>query len=211
MKKIKSIYLMLFLGAMVAVTSCSKEEDAQRVTVETLTNDAVFEEAIKASYNLVVTAQENNWQGNSEEIKRLMDLVNAGDASADAQLTVVLGMTRAEFTSFIEGFAVSVNNLNTKHPEFADMSEVEKNALFTAAIGNNESIVNYITEIQSALRGCLLQDLCNGIVNIAALIGGPVLCDIIAGAVPVIGPLLCNIVVNLAKDLLFAVCGALPC
>jgi hypothetical protein len=187
MKKIKSIYLMLFLGAMVAVTSCSKEEDAQRVTVETLTNDPVFEDAIKSSYNLVVTAQENNWQGNSAEIKRLMDLVNAGDASADAELTAVLGMTRA------------------------DMSDVEKNALFSAAISNNESMVNYITEIQSALRGCLLQDLCNGVVNIAALIGGPLLCDVIAGAVPVIGPLLCNIVVNLAKDLLFGICAALPC
>jgi hypothetical protein len=211
MKRIKSIYLMLFLGAMIAFTSCSKEEDAQRVTVETLTNDLVFEEAIKSSFNLVVTAQENNWQANSAAINSLMDRVNAGDVSADAELTSILGMTRVEFVALVEGFAVSVNDLNTKYPELEDMSDAEKNALFSAAISNNESIVGYVNEVQSALRGCALQDLCNGIVNIAALIGGPILCDIIAGAVPVIGPLLCNIVVDLAKDLLFGICNALPC
>jgi hypothetical protein len=211
MKRIKSIYLMLFLGAMIAFTSCSKEEDAQRVTVETLTNDLVFEEAIKSSFNLVVTAQENNWQANSVAINSLMDRVNAGDVSADAELTSILGMTRVEFVALVEGFAVSVNDLNTKYPELEDMSDAEKNALFSAAISNNESIVGYVNEVQSALRGCALQDLCNGIVNLAALIGGPILCDIIAGAVPVIGPLLCNIVVDLAKDLLFGICNALPC
>lgn len=212
MKKIKPIVLFLMLAGVLSFTSCSKvEELPQKVTSEILTNDVVFENAIKSSLDVVVVAQQNNWQANSDEIARLLTLANNGDATADAQLTSLLGMNRTAYISFMEDFAVSINNLNEKYPSLVDMSSAEKTALYSAAITGNENIQIYVAQLQESFRGCFVQDLCTGIVNIAALIGGPVLCDVIANAVPIVGSLLCNLVLDIAKDLLYGVCNALPC
>lgn len=212
MKKLKSISLLLMLIGIISFSSCSKiEEQPIKVTSEILTNDVVFEDAIKSSLEVVVLAQQNNWQSNSSEIARLLELANNGDINAESSLEELIGMSRASYLTLMEDFATSINDLNVKYPSLQDMSQAERTALYSSAIENNESIQNYVAELKDSFRGCFIQDLCNGIVNIAALIGGPALCDVIANAVPVVGPLLCNLVLDIAKDLLFGICNALPC
>ena len=199
MRKIKPIVLFLFLAAVVSFTSCSKvEELPKQITSDVLASDLVFENAIKSTLEFVAVSQANNWEANGEEIYRLMNLADNGDATANASLTELLGMERTAYVSFIEEFAVNVNNLNEKYPSLLDMNSAEKNALYAAAITSNENIQSFVFELQETYRACLAQDICNGVVNLAALIGGPVLCDVIANAIPVVGSLVCNLVLDLS-------------
>ena len=98
-----------------------------------------------------------------------------------------------------------------KYPVLNDMTAQQRQSLFSTVIADNPEVAAYVMDLYSNGRMCFLQDLCNLVVDLAVIIGGPVLCDIIAGAIPVIGPLLCNIVIDIAEDLLVGLCNALPC
>ncbi|MEZ5004477.1 MAG: hypothetical protein R2730_15700 [Chitinophagales bacterium] len=212
MKKLSTYLLLLMMAvASLSMTSCSKEELAQKSMPEVLSEDIVFENAVKASLELTLLAKENNWQANAEQIKNLLDKIAAGDAASETELTNLLGMTKEAYYSQLESFGEAIVNLNNKYPELNQMSATEKQSVYATAIAGNEALQQYVTEMQEQFRGCLVQDICTGIVTLAALIGGPFLCDAIAGAVPIIGPLLCNLVLDIAQDLLNGICMALPC
>lgn len=211
MKKLSTYFLLLMMVGFLSITSCTKEELAQKSITEVLSEDLVFENAIKESLDLTLVAKANDWQNNAVAIKNLLDRSSNGDASADIELTNLLGMTKEAYFSQLESFGDAIVKLNNKYPELNNMSATEKQVLIADAISQNENIQLYVAELQEQFRGCLVQDICTGIVSLAALIGGPILCDAIAGGIPIVGPLLCNLVLGIAQDLLNGVCMALPC
>ena len=211
MKKVLLFCMVFACMGTTLFTSCSTEVAPQKLIVDELISDADFENAVKSSLDILVLAKKNNWQENTQEISNLIDRVENGDVTAEGQLTLLLGMTRQEYLAQMESFAVAVVDLNNKYEELGTMTAVDRQALITDVIAQNEELQAYVGDLQAEFRGCFIQDLCNGIVTLARLIGGPILCDYIAGAIPVVGPLICNLVLGLAQDLLTGVCNALPC
>ncbi len=210
MKRLFMFCLLLSMTGTTLFNSCTTEEP-QRLIQDELLADSEFTDAVKSSLDVVILAQENNWIENAEQIKDLVVRANDGDQLAEAEMTSLLGMTRQEYLSHIESFAMAINDMYTKYPQIGEMSNEERQALFTDVIGQNEELQVYILQLQEELRGCFIQDLCNGIVSLAALIGGPFLCEYLAGVIPVVGPMICGIIIDVAQDLLTGLCNALPC
>lgn len=204
--------LMAVLGASV-FTSCSSIEEAQPTVAERISADAGFTLALNSTVDVVVAATENQWLANSGAIQELVRKAEGRDLTAaeTAQLESLIGMDLAAYTRLMTDFGNAWNGLLEKYPALADMSAAERQAIFAEAVGNNEVLLAHLAEVQEMMRACLWQDLCGLVVNIAELVGGPLLCDLIANAVPIIGPLLCNIVLDIAKDLLMGICALLPC
>jgi hypothetical protein len=212
MKKLFILSLALSVFSTTFFTSCS--ESAEQVAInDMLLTDQAFTDAVLSTVDLFMTAQDNDWQSESQVIAALMRKAGSDGLSADeeAQLEDLLGMTREAYIQYLSDYGNTMNALLEKYPVLQDMNAAERQELFTDVISRHDELAAYMAEIQSALRACPLQDICNLVVDLAVIIGGPFLCDIIAGAIPIIGPLLCNIVLDLASDILTGLCDALPC
>lgn len=195
------------------LTSCKSEDEYQVSMKDQLVADQSFTDAAIASVDFFVTAQANQWQENASQIADLMRKAQAEGltASDEAALEELLGMSREAYIRTLTNFGTAWNDLLVKYPALQDMDASERQALFADAVSQNEELALYLADLQEVLRACPLQDICNIVVDLAVAIGGPILCDYIANAVPIIGPLLCNIALDLATDLLRGICSALPC
>ncbi len=209
MKKVLMYCLVLSISTTLLFTSCSKQDVVLEAQTE-ISHDEQFLDAVKSSLDIVIVAQDNNWLGNAEQISELLSKTG-NDASAQTELESLLGMSQEAYLEQMKSFAFSINNLFESRPEMKDMTSAERQAFFADAIAQNEELAAYVSELQAGLRGCLLQDICNLVVTLAELIGGPFLCDYLANAVPVVGPILCTIILDIASDLLTGICNVLPC
>ncbi|MCP4123712.1 MAG: hypothetical protein GY751_18335 [Bacteroidetes bacterium] len=213
MKKIFLMSLMLTVFGSAFFTSCCTDGDVQIMIQEELVSDNEFVNAVEATVEMVVTAVDNQWLDNADAISELARKASDSELTVaqQAQLEGLLGMTMDDYTREMTDFGNAWNVLLEKYPQLNEMSDVERQAIFADAVAGNEDLMIYLADVQSMLRACFWQDLCNLVVDLAALIGGPFLCEVIANAVPVIGPLLCNIVLDIASDLLTGLCGLIPC
>ena len=213
MKKIFALSLMLVLSGNILFTGCATDQAPQITITDQLLDDQTFTEAVTSTVDLVILAQDNDWMLNGETIQEMMRKSAADGLTAveEEQLTELLGMDRDAFIQEMTDFGSAINDLMEKYPLLNDMSASERQDLFGSVIAENPELAAYMYDLYSNGRMCFLQDLCNLVVDLAVLIGGPFLCDVIAEAVPIIGPLLCNLVLDIAEDLLVGLCNALPC
>jgi len=217
MKKLLfSLLLSVSVSSMMVFNSCQKE--VTKVSTESLSvrmsGDEEVVEAYRATLNVFMAGVQNNWIANKPAIDALVTKVRLQTATPEelATLEEYVGMPYAMFESKMNDFATRMAHVAQKYPELENMSELERQAIFTKVAEKNPELLASALTLKASMRGqCPWQDLCNGIIDLAKLIGGPFLCDLIAGSVPIIGPLLCNIVLSIAADLLKSLCLLLPC
>lgn len=214
MRKMTNMLAVLFMASALFMTSCSTTEEIQRPTItESLTTDQSFTEVVSTTVDVVLSAMDNQWIENSADIRAILDKAEQGPLTAldKANLETLLGMSLEDYGILMEDMSNSYSTLLQRYPSLEEMAPEARQAIFASALESNPEVAAYFAGMNEAARACLAQDICNLVVDLARLIGGPLLCDVIANAVPVIGPLLCNIVIDLAVDILRGICSALPC
>ncbi len=213
MRKFTKVMAMLCVAGMLVFTGCKTNDYQRPDTTQALITDQAFTEVVSTTVDIVLTAMDNQWIHNSAEIRAIMDKAEQGPLTAldRANLEALLGMSLEDYGVLMQGMSQSYSVLLERYPSLEEMSSEERQAVFATAIESNPEVAAYFAGLNEAARMCLAQDICNLVVDLARLIGGPLLCDVIANAVPVIGPLLCNIVLDLAEDILRGICTALPC
>lgn len=209
MKKFILRFVFVLCASTMVLSSCGVDETP--VKVSQTPSEQIIVSEVKNVVDIAILADQSGWMANAKQINELLAASENGNATATAELEGVLGVTKGAYIETMTRFAVSINAIYEAEPQLANMNNAQRQDYFNKLIANNAEISGYLTQINEDLRACFLQDLCNGIVSIAALVGGPVLCDIISGAVPIIGGALCGIVIDLAKNLLTGICNGLPC
>ncbi|MCO5247994.1 MAG: hypothetical protein M9887_03475 [Chitinophagales bacterium] len=210
----KIIYsAFLFLGAMTFLTSCQKDSTAivQESLGARLANDSDFEAMINATSNMAtdlagITISEQQGQAVMEIFSRGKELTSTDKAT----LQKIFGSGFENFTTNLGDFLASVNNLEANY-KLSELSQSKLNVVLQEALNANptlkEKLLTPIT-INGKSAGA---DVCNLVVNIAALLGGGALCTAIGvSTIPVVGGVLCTVVVGLAKGILGGLCGLIP-
>jgi hypothetical protein len=207
--------LLSLLAGLFVITGCSRQQIAPTPSlVEMLSEDGRMEAALRTTLNVYGAGMTNNWAGNRDQIDLLSVKAHIGSITTAELNTLegVLGMTFEEYKTLIGDFGKSWDNLLSAYPEIQKMNNAERQALFSNVVKSNPELQVHIAGIAERVGACPLRDICNLVVTLAKLIGGPILCDVIVGAtIPIIGNILCTIALTIASDLLTGICNALPC
>ncbi len=220
MKKYTLLLFMAFLGGSFLFTSCSTDEnrgiEAKSIDQKVSESDN-FRNAVEALTDLAAVSANNNWADRIDEIEELSAKIQNGNFGLEeiAAIEDALGISIEAFSNSINNIGKSLGGLYDELPELGDIESAERQAIFSLAIDNSSELTDMVAGAGSAnLRaGCFWRDLCNGIVGIAALIGGPQLCEAIGTAIgiPFVGTIVCAIVTPILKDILTGICNTLPC
>lgn len=211
----KKYFFLTLLAGMIAITGCSRVQIAPTPTLaEQLAEDGRMEFALRTTLQVYEAGMAHNWAGNRDQIDLLSVKAHAGSITTGEMNTLegLLGMTFEEYKTLIGEFGSSWDQLLAAYPEIQNMSNSERQQLFSTVVQSNPALQLQVAGIAERVGACPLRDICNLVVTLAKLIGGPILCDLIVGAtIPIIGNILCTIVLTIASDLLTGICNALPC
>ena len=215
--------MLAFLGSSMVFTSCKTDED-RRITEtktldEQLSEDENFRVAVTALGTLAAVSADNDWAGRMDEISATITKVKQGNYQLEEIEAIerVLGISIAELQLNLESVVKNIAVLHDRYSELENMNSADRNALFSLAIQNSDEITSILHDLQIGdeqfRRACIWRDLCNGIVGLASLLGGPVLCEAISTAIgiPGVGTIVCTIVIALAEDLLGGICNGINC
>lgn len=208
MKKI--IYsAFLFLGAVTFMTSCQK--DSTQIVQESLgarlAQDSDFAKLIETTSGMAtslagVTLTE-------EQGIAINDMMRKGNTD-HAALKRIIGAGFADFTASFADFSASVNNLEAKY-KLSDLNQNELNVAIQTAFDANPALKEHLIATVTLDGKSVGADVCNLVVNIAALLGGGAICTAIGvSTIPVVGGVLCTALLGVAKALLGGICDFIP-